>query len=215
MAKTVAYVRVSTNKQELQNQRHEIESYCKARGLTVDVWDSDIASGTIKLRDRRAGVLLDSLKAGDTLIVSEVSRISRSVGTLVSVIDDAVERGIKLVSVKEGVTFDDGMVSTVMKAGLGMAAELERKLISARTKEALARKKAEGVKLGRPPGTHTPEHRKLHGKDAEILHYMKKRVPKAAIARLLDVNVGTLRRFISDEDLHTRLLLDRLKQTDV
>ena len=215
MSKTVAYVRVSTNKQDLDNQRHEIERFCSARGLTVDTWDSDIASGTIKLKDRRAGALIDSLKAGDTLVVSEISRISRSLRTVLNVIEDAIETGVVVMSVKENFVFGDDLNSRIIAATFGLAAQIERSLISARTKEALARKKAEGVKLGRPLGSHTREHRKLHGKDTEILRYMKKRVPKTAIARLLDVNVQTLRRYIEDEDLHTRLLLERLKQTDV
>lgn len=215
MPKTYAYVRVSTNKQDLDNQRHEIERYCRSSGLSVDVWDSDIASGTIKLRDRRVGALLDSLKAGDTLIVSEISRISRSIRTVLNVIEDAIEKGISVHSVKESFVFGDDLNSRVIATAFGLAAQIERSLISARTREALARKKAEGVKLGRPPGTHTPEHRKLHGKDGEILRYMKKRVPKAAIARLLDVNVATLRRYINDENLEGRLVLERLKQTDV
>ncbi|MBM4646590.1 recombinase family protein [Rhodococcus hoagii] len=215
MGRVIAYVRVSTNKQDLEKPTHEIERYCSSRGLVVDEWDQDIASGTIKVQNRRVGTVLANLTAGDRLIVSEVSRISRSVGTLINVIDDAVERGITIVSVKEGVEFDDGLTSTVMKAGLGLAAELERKMISARTKEALARKKFEGVKLGRPPGTHRPENRKLHGKDDEIMKYMRRRVSKAAIARILDVSISTLRRYIEEQDLDDQLLLERIKKTDV
>lgn len=215
MGRVIAYVRVSTDKQDLENQRHEIERYCLTRGLVVDEWDQDIASGTIKVQNRRVGGVLERLRPGDRLIVSEVSRISRSAGTLVNIIDDAVERGISIISVKENIEFDDGLTSTVMKLGLALAAELERKMISARTKEALARKRAEGVRLGRPPGTHHPENRKLHGKDDEILAYMRKRVPKTVIARLLDTSVSTLRRYIADQDLDTKLLIERFRKTDV
>ncbi|GAA1053947.1 recombinase family protein [Dietzia natronolimnaea] len=215
MGRVIAYVRVSTDKQDLENQRHEIERYCWVRGLVVDEWDQDIASGTIKVQNRRVGGVLERLRPGDRLIVSEVSRISRSAGTLVNIIDDAVERGISIISVKENIEFDDGLTSTVMKLGLALAAELERKMISARTKEALARKRAEGVKLGRPRGTYRPEHRKLHGQDEVILGYMRKRVPKTVIARLLDTSVSTLRRYISDRDLDTKLLLERFRKTDV
>ena len=215
MGRVIAYVRVSTDKQDLENQRHEIERYCSIRGFAVDEWDQDIASGTIKVQNRRVGNVLGALRPGDRLIVSEVSRISRSAGTLVNIIDDAVERGITIVSVKENIEFDDGLTSTVMKMGLALAAELERKMISARTKEALARKRSEGVRLGRPPGTHRPENRKLHGKDDEILRYMRKRVPKTAIARLFDVSISTLRRYVDEQELDDKILLERLKQTDV
>lgn len=215
MTRVIAYVRVSTNKQDLKNQRFEIERYCSLNNITVDEWDSDIASGTVKVKDRRAGALLDKLQSGDTLIVSEVSRISRSIRTIFDVVQDLIERGVAVISVKEGVKFGSDLTSTVMLAGLGLAAEIERKMISARTREALARKKSEGMKLGRPLGTHRPEHRKLHGKDEEILRYMRRRVSKAAIARLLDVNVGTLRTYIKNQELDTRLLLEQLKQTGV
>lgn len=213
--KTVAYVRVSTNKQDLENQRHEIERYCSAHGMTVDEWDQDIASGTTQVKDRRAGAMLDGLLSGDTLIVSEISRISRSVKTLLNVLDDCIQREIKVISVKQNVTFEKGLTSTIMMVGLGLAAEIEREMISARTKEALARKKAEGVKLGRPVGTYVPENRKLFGKDEEILSYMRRRVSQAAIARLLDVSASTLRRHVKDQNLHELLWLERVKETDV
>lgn len=215
MSRVVAYVRVSTNKQDLENQRHEIERYCSAHSMTVDEWDEDIASGTTQVKDRRAGAMLDGLVQGDTLIVSEISRISRSVKTLLNVLDDCIQREIKVISVKQNVTFEKGLTSTIMMVGLGLAAEIEREMISARTKEALARKKVEGVKLGRPTKTYLPENRKLFGKDEEILSYMRRRVSKAAIARLLDVSASTLHRYIKDEDLDGRLWLERVRQTDV
>lgn len=215
MPRVIAYVRVSTNKQDLENQRHEIERYCSLRGLVVDEWDSDIASGTIKLRDRRAGALIDSLRTGDTLVVSEISRISRSLRTVLNVIEDAIENGVVIMSVKENFVFGDDLNSRIIAATFGLAAQIERSLISARTREALVRKRAEGVRLGRPPGTHRPEHRKLHGKDEEILNYMRKRVPKTAIARLLDVSISTLRRYVAEQDLDARLLLERFRKTDV
>ncbi|MBB0995724.1 recombinase family protein [Dietzia maris] len=215
MGRVIAYVRVSTDKQDLENQRHEIERYCSARGLAIEEWDEDIASGTLQLKDRKVGALIDRLRSGDTLIVSEISRISRSVRTLLNVLEDCIDRGIVVVSVKQDVTFAKGLSSKIMMIGLGLAAEVEREMISARTREALARKKAEGVRLGRPPGSHKPENRKLHGKDDEILRYMRKRVPKTAIARLLDCSVSTLRRYITDQDLDTKLLVERFRKTDV
>lgn len=215
MSRVVAYVRVSTNKQDLENQRHEIERYCSVHSLAVDEWDEDIASGTTQVKDRRAGAMLDGLASGDTLIVSEISRISRSVRTLLNVIEDCIDHGITVISVKQNITFEKGLTSKIMMVGLGLAAEVEREMISARTKEALARRSAEGVRLGRPAVTYLPENRKLFGKDEEILSYMRRRVSKAAIARLLDVSASTLYRYIKDEDLDDRLWLERVRQTDV
>ena len=215
MSRVVAYARVSTDKQELENQRHEITRFCNARGLTIDHWDSDVASGTIKLKDRAIGALLESLRAGDTLVVSEVSRISRSLRTVLNVIEDAIEQKVTIMSVKENIVFGDDLNSRIIAATFGLAAQIERSLISARTKEALARKKAEGMVLGRPVGSTKPEYLKLHGKDDRILGYMDKRVPVAAQARLLDVNRKTLTDYIKRQDLHRRLLLKRLEETGV
>lgn len=214
MGRVVAYVRVSTNKQDLENQRHEIERYCSTHGLVVDHWDEDIASGTTQVKDRRAGAMLEGLTTGDTLIVSEISRISRSVRTLLNILEDCIDQGITVISVKQNVTFEKGLTSTIMITGLGLAAQIEREMISARTREALARKSAEGVKLGRPAGTHVPENRKLFGKNEEILSYMRRRVSKAAIARLLDVSASTLYRHVKDEALDDQLWLERVKKTD-
>lgn len=214
MSRVVAYARVSTNKQDLANQRHEIERYCSARGFLVDAWDSEIISGTIKVKDRRIGTLLDQLERGDTLIVAEVSRISRSLRTILDTIEDAIERGITVVSVKENFIFGDDLNSRIIATAFGLAAQIERSLISARTREALARKRSEGMRLGRPPGKR-PDQRKLHGKDREIMKLMDKRVSIAAIARLLDVNRQTVSTYIEQQDLRRRLLLERLTKTDV
>lgn len=215
MARVIAYVRVSTDKQDLENQRFEIERFCERRGYTVDEWDQEIVSGTIKVRDRRIGALIDGLKEGDTLIVSEVSRISRSLRTVLTVIEDAIERGIVITSVKENMTFGNDLNSKVVAVAFGLAAEIERSMISARTREALARKKAEGVVLGRPPGTHRAEHLKLHGKDEEILKLLEKRVSMSAIARMFDVNRKTLASYIIRQNLREELRWRRFKKLGV
>ena len=181
----------------------------------MDEWDEEVISGTIKVKDRSIGRVLDRLQRDDTLIVSEVSRISRRLSTILVTIEDCVERGIKVVSVKEGIVFDGGLNSQIISWAFGMAAQIERSLISARTKEALARKRAEGVQLGRPPGSTKPEHFKLHGKDERILKLLDKRISIAGIARVLDVNRKTLTDYINRQDLRRRLLLKRLAETGV
>src|SRR4051794_39806110 len=151
--RTVAYVRVSTHKQDLENQRFEINRFAEQRGYTVDEWSEDVVSGSKDLAVRKIGPLLDSLDRGDVLIVSEVSRISRRLLDIMEVLKLCIGRGITILTVKEGYEFGDDINSQVMAFALGLAAEIERRLISARTKEALARKRAEGVKLGRPVGS--------------------------------------------------------------
>jgi putative DNA-invertase from lambdoid prophage Rac len=215
VSRIVAYVRVSTDKQDLENQRFEIERFCRERGYTVDEWDEEVVSGTIKMKDRKVGALLAKLQAGDTLVVSELSRISRSMVVVLNALQDCIDRDIKVVSVKESMTFGNDLNSKVIAAAFGLAAEIERSLISARTREALARKKAQGIVLGRPVGTHRHEHLKLHGKNEEILHYMAKNVSRAAMARLFDVNVKTLREYIKRENIEQEHRWRLFKQLDV
>lgn len=205
MAKVIAYVRVSTDKQELENQRFEIGRYCSERGITVDEWDEEVVSGTIKAKDRKVGALLDRLQSGDTLLVSEISRISRSMVTVLNAIQQCIDGGVKVVSIKEGFTFADDLNSKVIAVAFGLAAEIERSMISARTKEALRRKRADGVVLGRPVGSTKPEHYKLHGKDEKIMRLMEKQVSISAIARILDVNRKTLQTYISKQNLRQEL----------
>lgn len=215
MGRVVAYVRVSTDKQELENQRFEIERFCRERSLAVDEWDGEIISGTVKVSERKLAAVLDSLTAGDTLIMAEVSRIARSLLGILMVVQECVDRGITLMTVKENFTFGGDLNSKVMAAVFGIAAEIERSLISARTREALARKKAEGIRLGRPVGTGRPELLKLYGKDEKILRLMEKRVSYAAIARILDVNPKTLRAYLERQNLREQLRWRQFKEMDV
>lgn len=215
MPKIIAYVRVSTDKQELENQRYEIQKYCETHSIVVDEWDEEVVSGTVRVKDRKVGALLERLEAGDMLIVSEISRISRSIVTVLNAIQLCIDRSVQVVSIKENITFADNLNSKVMAVAFGLAAEIERSMISARTKEALARKKAEGVVLGRPAGSYKPEHYKLHGKKEEILTYMAKDVSIAAIARLLDVNRKTLQTYIDRNDLRGELRWRRFNQLGV
>lgn len=201
MGRVIAYVRVSTSHQDFDNQKYEIAQFAERQGYHVDEYVSEVITGKAAVKDRRIGAILDSLQDGDTLIVSEVSRISRSLTSVLNAIEDATKRGITIMTVKGGHVFGDNINSKVIAFAFGLAAEIERDLISARTKEALAKKKAEGVKLGRPTGTHKPENLKLWGKDEQILDLMAKRVPKSSIAKVLDVNRGTLNRYIESREL--------------
>lgn len=215
MSRVVAYVRVSTGKQETENQRFEIERFCAERGFTDVEYVDEVVSGSTELHERKLGELLETLSRGDTLIVSEVSRISRRLFAVMSTLERCLKDGITILTVKEGYEFKDDISSQVMAFAFGLAADIERRMISARTKEALARKRAEGVKLGRPVGSRKDSNLKLHGKDDRIVRYLDKGVSVSAIARLLDVNRKTLRDYIDRRDLLRRLLLFRYDKTDV
>ena len=150
-----AYVRVSTDKQTVKNQRREIERYCSERGLKVERWVSETVSGTKPAGARQLGGLLRKMKRGDTLIVTEVSRLSRTLTDIMGIMGLCLEKGINLYTTKEGYSFDNSINSKVLCFAFGLVAEIERSLISMRTREALARRKAEGIVLGRKTGSYT------------------------------------------------------------
>jgi DNA invertase Pin-like site-specific DNA recombinase len=206
MARTIAYVRVSTTHQDYENQTFEIANFARRKDMTVDEYVSEVITGKADVKSRKIGDILASLENGDTLIVSEVSRISRSLTAVLNTIEDAVHRGVVIMTVKGDHVFGDNINSKVMAFAFGLAAEIERDLISARTKEALAKKKADGIKLGRPVGSTSPEALKLHGKDEDYIELRLKKVSKAAIARMFDVHVETLRRYVLRQQLDKEVL---------
>lgn len=150
---TIAYLRISTSKQVLDNQRCEIEKYATSMSIKVDKWVTEVVSGKKKQSCRKLGRLLNKMKNGDMLIVTEVSRLSRTLTDVMTIMGKCIQKGIILHCVKEKYTFDDSINSKVLCFAFGLVAEIERNLISMRTKEALALRKSEGVKLGRKKGS--------------------------------------------------------------
>lgn len=200
MSRVVAYIRVSTDRQDIENQRFEVRQFLN--GVEPE-WVEDVVSGSKDLYDRKIGALIQSLSPGDTLIVSEVSRISRHMFDIMEVLKFCIKNGITIKTVKDGFVFRDDINSMVMASAFGIAAEIERRLISQRTREALKRKKAEGVKLGRPAGTYHPHHRKLHQHEDAIRQDIEGGLnpSTSALARKYKVNVETMARFIHDRGL--------------
>ena len=150
---TIAYLRVSTGKQNPENQRDEIRRFAEEKNITIDQWVIETASGKLAPRKRKLGRVLGRMKKGDTLIVSEISRLSRSLTEIMTIMGQCLEKEISIYTTKERYTFDNSINSKVLCFAFGLVAEIERNLISMRTKEALAVKKAEGVRLGRRPGS--------------------------------------------------------------
>ncbi|WP_064256348.1 recombinase family protein [Rhodococcus sp. HS-D2] len=207
MGRVVAYIRVSTDGQDTNNQLTGIKQYAEREHIEI----SEIVGETISgykshLTERKFSEVVQELERGDTLIVSETSRISRRLLDVLNTIQQLLDRGISVIAVKESIVFRDDINSKVLAFAFGLSAEIERNLISARTREALARKKAEGVRLGRPPGTLKPENLKLWGKDEEIIELRLKRVSKSAIARMFDVNRETLSRYMKRRELDKEIL---------
>lgn len=169
---TIAYLRVSTGKQNPENQREEIKRFAEEKNITIDQWVIETASGKLAPQKRKLGRVLRRMKKGDTLIVSEISRLSRSLTEIMTIMGQCLEKEISIYTTKERYTFDNSINSKVLCFAFGLVAEIERNLISMRTKEALAVKKAEGVRLGRRPGSNVK---------IELIEQNKER-----IARMLD-----------------------------
>lgn len=151
---TYGYIRVSTDKQDGANQKLGIEDLCRRKGLFIDEYiDDEGVSGTKEPEKRQLGKLLGKLQKGDILIASELSRLGRNLFMIMRILEQCMNIGVKLYTVKDGYELGDNIQSKVLAFAFGLSAEIERNLISQRTKEALARKKAEGVHIGRIKGS--------------------------------------------------------------
>lgn len=198
-----AYMRVSTPHQTLENQHYELLKFADQRALRVDTWITETVSGTKAYPDRVLGQLLAQLTAHDTLLVTELSRLGRSLLEIMRILALLLDKQVTVWTSKEGLEFGDTLNAKVLAFAFGLAAEIERNLIAARTKEALARMKQEGKQLGRPRGS-LSKHTKLTGWDAEIQRLLEKRVAVSAIARLLGVHRLTMARYITSRHLAVR-----------
>ena len=191
---TAAYLRVSTEHQVLDNQKNEIEKFAAARGIRIDKWVTEVVSGKKRGRDRKLGALVRSLKDGDTLIVTELSRLSRTLMDIMSIVGDLLKKNVNLYSTKEGCSFDDSINSKVLLFAFGLVAEIERNLISMRTREALELRRRMGVKLGRPRGA-SPKMQLLSSNQDKIEAALLRGDSAASICRRYKVSSTTFARF--------------------
>lgn len=191
------YIRVSTDRQDCENQKLGIEQKAKSLGLKIDKYIKDAGvSGTKEPNERALGGCLKRLKSGDILICSELSRLGRKLFMIMRILEHCMKSGAKVYTVKDGYELGDNIQSKVMAFAFGLSAEIERDLISQRTKEALLRLKRQGKKLGREYGSKNKK-RKLDDKIEIINDLLLKKVPKTTIAKLLKVSEPTLYSFIS------------------
>ena len=199
--KIVAYLRISTGGQELSNQRLAILDYAQHHQLQIDRFLEIQVSSRKSLKERGIDGLFAGMQAGDLLLVSELSRLGRSVGQVIQIVDDLIKHQIKFIAIKENIHLDgkQDIQSKVMVTMFGLFAEIERDLISERTCEGLAAARAKGRVLGRPKGSHGTS--KLDGKDDEIKMLLAKKVSKASIAKILDVSRSALLYYIGSREL--------------
>lgn len=150
---TIAYLRISTTDQDLEKNKADILHLANDKNLGKVEFVEETISGTVSWKKRKIATIIEQLQKGDNLIVSELSRIGRSMLEIMQVLSIAMEKGIHIYAIKGNWKLDDSLQSKIMAMVFSMAAEIERDLISKRTKEALRAKKAAGMKLGRPKGT--------------------------------------------------------------
>ena len=199
--KTVAYLRVSTTRQDAGSQRLAVLEYARREGLRIDDFVEATASSRADTKRRRLDQLMAALEHGDRLVVSELSRLGRSLGEVVAMLDAIARAGVVFVSVKENIRFEGkrDIQTKVMTTLFALFAEVERDLISERTREGLARARASGKRLGRPKGSLGPS--RLDGREDEILHLLKLGVSKSSIAKITGVTRTTLYNFIATRGL--------------
>lgn len=194
------YIRVSTDKQTVDNQRYEINQFCERETIVVNKWIEETISGSKNVEERKLGKLLKKMKRDDILICSELSRLGRNLLMIMGLLNKCMNRDIKVWTIKDNYRLGNDINSKVLAFAFGLSAEIERNLISQRTKEALARKKAEGVILGRPKGSKSSK-TKLTGQEKKIQELLDKNVSYSAIGRILGVHRLTVSSFVKQNKL--------------
>lgn len=190
------YIRVSTDKQTTENQRFEIKEFAIKNELVIDKWIMETISSTQELDKRKLGKLLKKLKAGDILVASELSRLGRNLLQVMSILHHCMASEVQVWTIKDNYRLGADIQSKVLAFAFGLSAEIERNLISQRTKEALLRLKSEGRVLGRPRGRKNDK-LKLTGKEDKIVAMRREKISKSQIVRILGVDRLTLSRFMA------------------
>ena len=194
------YLRVSTDEQDSNNQKLGVCKKAESLGLSVDDWIIDDGiSGTKEPEKRLLGKLMKKLQKGDVIITSELSRLGRKLFMIMRILEFCMLHDVKVYTVKDGYELGDNIQRKVLAFAFGIAAEIERDMISQRTKEALARKRLEGVILGRPKGRRTsPDKLKLSSKTVLINALLNEGVSQRKIAKICKVDRNTLARFLKN-----------------
>jgi DNA invertase Pin-like site-specific DNA recombinase len=196
--KTIAYLRVSTNDQDLDKNKADILHLANDHNLGKVIFVEEKVSGKVSWKERKLKEVLEDLTIGDSLIVSELSRLGRSMLECMEILSIATQREIKVYSVKGNWQLDGSLQSKVVAMAFSIAAEIERDLISSRTKEALRHRKASGQSLGRPRGAGKS---RLDQYRPEIESFLKNGSTKTFIAKRYGVNKATLHNWITKHSL--------------
>ena len=191
------YIRVSTEHQNLENQQMEIERFCRQKGIKIDVWIEEKISGTKKPEMRKLGrEIMSNVRSGDLIICTEISRFGRSLIMIMNILQYFLERGIKVWTIKDGYRLGDDIQSKVIAFAFGLSAEIERQLISERTKLGLNRARRQGKHVGRKNGCKSSYY-KLTPKDDHIKREIFGGRSKNSLAKELGVSWKTLNSHLS------------------
>ena len=189
------YIRVSTDHQNVANQHHEIETFSQKQNLYIDKWVEEVISSRKPLQERKLGKLLKKLKKGDILIATELSRLGRNLLEVMSILQKCLEKDCQIWTLKENYRLGADIQSKVLAFAFSLASEIERQLISERTKMSLQRLKNEGKHLGRPLGASSQKLQKHHDK---IKKLWDKNIPKSQIAKMFGCTWLTIHRYIKN-----------------
>lgn len=190
----IAYLRVSTNYQDIENQKFGVLDYCCRKKIGSVEYVEDASSGLIHWKERPIGSIINKAQNGDNIIVAEISRLGRSTLQVLEILEEAAKKKVSVHIAKGSMVMDSTMQSTITATILGLVSQIEREFISTRTKEALAKLKAEGKKLGRPKGV--ARFLKLDSKKDQITDFLKKGVSKRSIAKIIECSEVTLHTWI-------------------
>ena len=194
-----AYLRVSSDQQDIKNQKFGLLEYCNNRNINQIKFVEDTVSGKITWKERAIGNILEKATKGDLIVVSEISRLGRSTLQVLEILETAAKKEISVHIAKNHMVIDGSIQSTITATVLGLAAQIEREFISSRTKDALAKRKEDGMKLGRPKGQ--AQLLKLDNYRDEILKYLKKGINKRAISKLIECSPSTLYEWLKRRKL--------------
>lgn len=191
------YIRVSTDKQDCENQKLGIDAKARVLGITIDKYVEDAGISGVKSPNERAlGGVLRKLQRGDIIICSEISRLGRKLFMIMGILEHCMKVGAKVYTVKDNYELGDNIQSKVLAFAFALSAEIERDLISQRTKEAMARRRACGLYIGRKPGARNLHH-KLDGKEDIIKSMLSQGHSRRQIAKKLKVSPTTINTFIN------------------
>ena len=193
---TYAYIRVSTEMQSYASQEYEIRRFCRNHRIVIDKWVSESISGTIEVEKRVLGKTIETMESGDLLICTELSRLGRNMLMIMGVLNQCSKKGVSIRTIKDNFMLSDSINSKIIAFAFALAAEIERNLISQRTKEALAVKKSEGVRLGRPPGS-SKERLTFYKEYHNIQRMIDEGVPMCRIADKYGFHRNTLHRYLA------------------